>query len=278
MLRSRMIVAVSVGLTALLCGSSPALAQVLGTTASSFAVLGSTPNVTNVGPTIIFGSVGVSPAASITGLTPANIVPGSGSLHAGDLVAATARNEATTAYTTLSGLAGAAKPPALGGQTFTPGTYSVGAADLTGTLTINGPGLYVIQATSLTTASGPGGAIVSLQGGASPCDVWWVISSSAAIGTFAAIQGNMIALTSITIATSATLQGRALARNGTVTMDSNAITACTGGTAPGFIVPPIGLGPSASPNDVPALSTWAMIALTLLLAGAGFVAMRRRNR
>jgi len=117
---------------------------------------------------------------------------------------------------------------------------------------------------------------VNLLGGASPCDVWWQIGSSAAIGTFSAVQGNILALTSITLGTSATLQGRALARNGTVTLDSNAVTACAGGSAAGFIVP---AGPFAGIGafPTPTLSQWAVILLSTLLAVAGVAALRRRR-
>lgn len=260
---------------------APALAQILGT-ASSFAVLGATPSVTNTGASVITGSVGVWPAASITGFPPGIIVPGTGALHAGDATAQQAQTDTTAAYVTLAGLVSAPILPALGGRTLTPGVYNAGAANLTGTLTLNGPGLYVIQASALTTAAGPGAAIVSLINGASPCDVWWQIGSSASIGTFTAMQGNILALTSITIATSATLQGRALARNGTVTLDTNAITACSGGTTPGFTVPPLaGPGPGPVPpvaTPTPTLSEWAMILLAVLLAAAGVGAIRKRAR
>jgi len=249
----------------LLLASASATAQTLGT-AAQFAVLGATPDVSNTGPTLVSGSVGVSPAAAINGFPPGLIVPGTGSFHAGDAVAAQAQVDLTAAYLALEGMAGAAIAPALGGQVLTPGVYNAGAADLTGTLTLDGPGLYVIQTTALTTASGPGASIVSLINGASACNVFWQVGSSAAIGTFSAMQGDILALTSITIATSASLQGRALARNGTVTLDSNVITPCG---LPGAV----GAGPVATPT----LSEWAMILLVLLMATVGFAKLRRRG-
>ena len=255
-------------LAALLLLTGPAFGQLLGT-AAQFAVLGATPNVTNTGPTVVSGSVGVWPAASITGFPPGTIVPGTGTQHAGDAVAQQAQSDVTTAYNALAAMAGAAIAPALGGQVLGPGIYNAGAADLTGTLTLNGPGLYVFQTTSLTTASGPGAAVVLLTTGATACDVWWQVGSSATIGTFTAMQGNILALTSITIATSASLQGRALARNGTVTLDSNLVNACTGGSTPGFFVP-FALG-------IPTLSEWGLVALALLLGVVGFAALRREQ-
>jgi len=137
----------------------------------------------------------------------------------------------------------------------------------------------VIQATALTTASGPAASSVSLINGATPCDVWWQIGSSAAIGTFSVMQGNVLALTSITLGTSANVQGRALARNGTVTMDTNAVNACAGGTTAGFAVPFAGAAVlNGGAAAAPTLSEWAMIMLAALLAVAGLAAMRRRAR
>jgi hypothetical protein len=261
---------------ALLLAGLPASAQILGT-ASSFAVLGATPSVTNVGPSVVSGSVGVWPALSITGFPPGLVVPGTGALHPGDATAQQGQTDTTAAYLTLAGLVSAPIAPALGGQSLTPGIYNAGAANLTGTLTLNGPGLYVFQTTALTTAAGPGAAVVSLINGATPCDVWWQVGSSASLGTFTAFNGNILALTSITIATSANVNGRALARNGTVTLDSNAVTACSGGSAPGFIVP---AGPGPTPGiaaATPTLSEWAMILLASLLALTAMAAIRRRR-
>lgn len=263
------------GPLAILLACTPAAAQILGT-ASSFAVLGATPNVSNTGVSVISGSVGVWPALSITGFPPGIVVPGTGALHPGDAIAQQAQTDTTAAYLTLAGLVSAPIAPGLGGQSLTPGIYNAGAANLTGTLTLNGPGLYVIQATSLTTASGPGASAVSLINGATPCDVWWQVGSSAAIGTFSAVSGNILALTSITIGTSASLQGRALARNGTVTMDTNAVTACAGGSTPGFTVPG-GIVLASAPVATPTLSEWAMILLAALMGVAALAALRRKS-
>ena len=262
----------------LLLAASPAMSQVLGT-ASSFAVLGANPNVTNTGPTVVAGSVGIFPALLINGFPPGLIAPGTGVLHFGDAVAQQAQSDNTAAFGVLTGLASAAIPAQLGGQVLGPGIYRpiVGDFDLTGTLTLTIPGLYVFQtAAGLVTSSG-GTSAVNL-GGASPCDLWWTVPSSATIGTGSAMAGNILALTSITIGTGASLQGRALAQTGTVTVASNAITACSGGTIPGFLVPPIAAAPpSGFGLGAPTLSEWAMIALAAMLAGAGLKALRRQE-
>ena len=109
----------------------------------------------------------------------------------------------------------------LGGLTLAPGVYCTppaGAMGLTGNLTLNGPAnaVWVFQiGSSLTTASGS----VILSGGAQASNVWFQVGSSATIGTAYGMQGNILALTSITLDPTANLVlGRALARNGAVNL------------------------------------------------------------
>jgi hypothetical protein len=265
-----------VALVAIAGLAAPAWAQNVSLgTASQFGVLaGST--VTNTGPTVVTGSVGVSPGSAITGFPPGSIVPGSGSLHAADSVAAQAQLDLTAAYTDAANrVCGTAiAGGVLGGLVLTPGVYCMGAGDLTGVLTLNGAGVYIFQmASDLITA--PGSSVVLLNG-ASACGVWWQVTSSATVGTTSAMVGNIMALTSISLNTNASLNGRALARNGQVSLQSNQVTACVGGPAPA--VPPLPLVPFTDTRQVPTLSEWAMILLTGLLALTGFGALRRRAR
>ena len=272
----------SLGFAALVLGSAPAQAQVLGT-AGNFGVLAGTAGVTNTGPTVVVGSVGVYPAASITGFPPGSIAPGTGFFHAADAVAQRAQADNTAAFGVLSagvvnGVPFVNIPANLGGQVLGPGVYRPVAGDfsLTGTLTLTTPGLYVFQTAAGFVSSSGGTSSVNL-GGASACDVFWTVPSSAAIGTGSVMAGNILALTSITIGTGASLQGRALAQNGAATLASNAITACVGGSTPGFAVG--ALGPIPPPlGTVPTLSEWAIVMLAALLAIAGFAAMRRQVR
>ena len=164
----------------------------------------------------------------------------------------------------------------LGGLVLTPGVYCMNAGDLTGPLTLDGAGVYIFQmGSSLTTASG---SSVLLLNGASSCGVWWQVTSSATIGTSSAMVGNILALTSITLNTGATLGGRALARNGAVTLDSNTVTACSGGPGPA-VPPPVAIPlPVSGATPVPTLSEWAMILLAGLMVIAAYGAMRARGR
>jgi hypothetical protein len=193
-------------------------------TAADFAVLaGST--VTNTGPTTVDGNLGVSPGTAVSGFPPGTV---NGTIHAADAVAAQAQSDLTTAYNDAAGRTGAVTVSGdLGGQTLTAGIYNSGSSlGLTGTLTLDGQGdgnaVFIFQAGStLTTASA---SRVSLIGGASPCNVFWQVGSSATLGTNSVFTGTILALTSITVTTGATIDGRTLARNGATTLDTDTIT------------------------------------------------------
>jgi hypothetical protein len=213
-------------LAALALGGSAgaaATAVPLGT-ADSFAVLAGA-GISNTGPTTVNGDLGTFPTTTVSG--SASITVG-GTNHAGDGVTQQAKNDLVTAYDNAAGQ-GPTSPIAadLGGQTLTPGVYnSASSIGLTGALTLNAGGdpnaVFVFQAGSaLTTASG---SQVNLINGARSCNVFWQIGSSATLGTGSSFRGTIIALTSITVTTGTTVDGRVLARNGAVTLDTDTIT------------------------------------------------------
>lgn len=241
-------------------------------TAGQFAVIAGT-TVTNTGPTVIFGGdVGVYPGSSITGFPPGALAP-PGTFQTGPVNAFElgAQNDLTTAYNQAAGLAPTQTLTGqdLGGLTLTPGVYFFSsAAQLTGTLTLNDQGdpnaLFVFQiGSTLTTA--PNASVISINtgGGTMPgCDVFWQVTSSATIDVNTAFEGHILALTSITLNTGATiLDGSALARNGAVTLDTNSITNCITDTTT----------TSSVPLPAPLLSG-------LLLMGVAAVATRARRQ
>jgi hypothetical protein len=202
-------------------------------TAGSFAVLAHT-GITNTGPTTITGDIGTFPTTSITGVTSLTL---SGTNHAGDSVTQGAKTDLVTAYNTAAGEGPTTAIPAdLVGITLKPGVYNSAAAiGLSGVLTLDAAGdpnaVWVFQAGStLITASG---SKVVMLNGAQSCNVYWQVGSSSTLGTNSTFIGTIMALTSISLQTGAKLDGRALARNGAVTLDTNTITrsACSTSTS-----------------------------------------------
>jgi type VI secretion system secreted protein VgrG len=203
-------------------------------TADSFAVLGGS-TVTNTGPTTIHGNLGVSPGSAVTGILPVMVT--GGTIHSNDAVAMQAQNDLTTAYNFAAGevcpMGNVLTGQDLGGLTLTPGVYCFSSsAQLTGKLTLNALGdlnaVFVFQIVSMLTTA-PGSSVVFTNGGQGD-SVFWQVGSSAVIDTTTAFAGNILALTSITLNTGATITcGRALARNGQVAMDTNNVSIDTTG-------------------------------------------------
>ncbi|MFZ0956609.1 MAG: ice-binding family protein [Candidatus Sulfotelmatobacter sp.] len=193
-------------------------------TACMFGILAATPAVANSGPTNVTGDIGIYPAASITGFPPGTLT---GAEYAGDAVAATAQGDLTTAYDYAAGATGGAVLPAdIGGETLAPGVYKTTSSQpslgITGNLTLSGNGVYIFQIVStLTTAANNSDVILS--GGATAQDVFWQVGSSATLGTTTTFAGTIMAQASVSLDTGATLNGRALARTGAVTLLSNPV-------------------------------------------------------
>lgn len=213
-------------------------------TAGGFAVLaGST--VTNTGPSVLNGELGVSPGTAITGFPPGTV---NGAVHAADAAAAQAQSDLTTAYNDAAGR----KPPLsvsgdLGGLTLTSGVYkSASSLGLTGQLTLDAQGnanaVFVFQAgTTLTTSSA---SSIKLINGAQACDVYWQIGSSATLGTGSVFAGDILAYTSVSVNNGVAVQGRVLARNGAVTLINDTVGpgACTTAAA----TTPVSTSPTAT--------------------------------
>jgi type VI secretion system secreted protein VgrG len=155
-----------------------------------------------------------------------------GTIHAGDAAAMNAQGDLTKAYNEAMGLSPTSTLTGkdLGGMTLTSGVYFfASSAQLTGTLTLEGKpnSLFVFQiGSTLTTASSSSVIFINSLTGKPMTDpnIFWQVGSSATLGTTTSFQGNILALTSITMNTGATIGcGSALARNGAVTLDSNVI-------------------------------------------------------
>ena len=229
-------------------------------TAAAFAVLAGTPAITNTGASTITGDVGIHPAAAVTGFPPGIV---NGTIHAADAVALQAKSDLVVAYDDAAGRtpATAVAGGTLGGLTLVGGVYNAGGVTLalTGTLTLDGQNdpnsVWIFQATSdLVTASS---STVAFINGAQPCNVFWQVTSSATLGSGSTFAGTILALTSITMASGVAMNGRALARNGDVTLINDSITRSTC-AAPAPTAGPTGsptVAASVPPTDTPATSS-----------------------
>lgn len=222
-------------------------------TADPFAILAGT-GITDVPTSVIIGNVGVSPAsgASITGLTCAEVT---GTIYTVDAAGpacrvvdgplmVTAKNDLTAAFIDAAGRTPVTTVPTeLGGTTLTAGVYdsastTFGITAGAGPLVLDGQGdssavfIFEMDAAGTGLTVGPG-STVSLVNGAQACNVFWRVDT-AAIDTTAAFKGNVLALTSITVANGANIEGRLLARNGNVTLDNDTVTrpTCTTTSTP----------------------------------------------
>ena len=210
-------------LAATALASNPALVD-LGS-AGAFAVLaGSTVN--NTGGTFVTGDVGVSPGTAM-GLLPAQV---SGTIHVADPAAVQAKLDLTAAFNDAAGRSVNAITVSgnIGGQTLAPGLYkSASTLEISsGNLTLDAQGdanaVWIFQiGTTLTTTSD---RQVILARGAQAGNIFWQVGTSATLGTGTVFKGNILAQASITVNTNATLDGRALAQDAAVTLDTNTIT------------------------------------------------------
>jgi hypothetical protein len=217
-------------------------------TAESFSVLaGST--VTNTGATTMFGDLGLSPGSSVTGAP--HVL---GATHVDDAVAIEAKNSLTTAYNdAASRPSNGSAGTDLAGQVFLPGVRTASSSLLlsSGSVTLDAQGnpnaVFIFQiGTTLITGSN---TTVSLINGAQACNVFWQVGSSVTLGTGTVFVGTVMASTTITANTAATIHGRLLASTGAVNLDTNTITtsSCAGGSeTPTAAETAAGLAPAAA--------------------------------
>ena len=223
------------GLKAVFAASSPTLVE-----SKTYSVLANTTVTNTVTLTTLSGDLGIS-----TGGAPTNFPPGVVTLPATIRSAAdalVAQTDNVNAYNALSAGANATCSDALyqfgtgsidlAGKTLVPGVYCADAFTLSGTLTLNDAGapngVWIFRSgTTLITSAGGVAHVVFSTGVGLPCNVWWKVASSATISVGTTFIGNILASTSVALQTGATLNGRAMAQTGAVTLDNNTISGPT---------------------------------------------------
>ncbi len=241
---------VALSAAALITTSQPASAGIVPTvglaTAASYSVLAG-QTITNTGPSVLDKSAGLAPGSAVVGFPPGTVLA-PGTIESANAVSLQAQSDLTAAYLDAAGrpVEFTQTNPDLVGLTLAPGVYAATAKaplSLSGQLTLDGQNnplaVFIFQTDStLTTGSG---SQILLINGASECNVFWQVGSSATLGTNSTFVGNILALTSIAAQTGANIRGRTLARNGEVTLDTNVFTstACAFGPPPATTVPTI---------------------------------------
>ena len=248
-------VALAVGCAVAAVPAAAQAAEINLATTSPFVVLaGST--ATNTGPSVLNGDLGVSPGTALPGFDTAVL---NGAVHANDAVAAQAKLDLGTAYDVTAGEGGADMTDLdLGNRTLTAGNYSYSSsAQLTGPLVLDAQGnpnaRFVFNVGSqLTTASA---SSVLLINGASPCNVYWRVGTSAILGSTTQFKGNLMALASIRLGNAVNVQGRLLARSGEVTLINDVIDGSMCGTSSSAPTPTPSPGDTTTPAGTPGSTT-----------------------
>lgn len=197
-------------------------------TAANFAVLAGT-TVTNTGLSVVTGDLGVSPGTAVTGFPPGQL---NGAIHSNDGPAVQGKSDLAIAYNdAVSRTTTDIVSSELAGTTRPTGVYeSVGGTfTITGDLTLDAEGdpnaafIFKTTSTLITGAS----STVNLINGAQSCNVFWQVGSSVTLGANSLFRGNILAFTSITVGAALEVDGRTMAINGAVTMDTDTVTRST---------------------------------------------------
>ncbi|MET0234413.1 MAG: ice-binding family protein [Kibdelosporangium sp.] len=247
-------------------------------TAGNFAVLAAS-TVTNTGPTVVSGDLGLSPGTSVTGFPPGQV---NGAIHTADTIALQAKNDLATAYEDAAARPTTSTVPVeLGGTIKTPGVYDspAGTFGITGTVTLDAQGdpnaIFIFKAAStLITASS---SSVNLVNGARSANVYWTVGSSATLGTYSILRGTIMALASITVTTGVTVDGRTLARTAAVTLDSNTITRPAGVAQPVDTTTSLTTSLNPAPVGQPITFTATVVPATGAAVPTGLVAFTDRS-
>ncbi len=193
--------------------------------ASGFGMIANTA-ITVAGASSISGDAGTLSGTAIEGVGQLTLT---GTNHGGDAFTQSAHADFSNAFTTAALQAANFTYPEvsdLGGLTLFPGVHKgLSSLAINGTLTLDAqgdPGAVWIFQTVSTLVTGSGSTI-TLTGGAQASHIFWQVGSSATMGTSSHLEGSILAQTSITLTTGASVMGGLYARDGAVTLDNNSV-------------------------------------------------------
>lgn len=242
-------------------------AQISLESAQAFGVFGFS-TITNTGPTVVNGNIGLAPGTSITGFPPGTLV--NGAIQINNAAALQAKTDIDAAFTAINALPcsvtyGVAQDiSALSpiDAVATPVICFTSSALITGPVTINGPSGTPVVFKIGSTLTVSNNAVATLAGGMTCDQVRWGVGSSATLGTNSTFVGDILAAASITLNTGAAASGRAFALNGAVTLDTNTVSPCS----PSVLV--------AEVANIPTVSEWGLIVLSGLMLLLGLRSKR----
>src|SRR3984957_6556962 len=248
-------ITVAIGMSVFSQSASAATGTVGLGTATSYAVLAGSA-VTNTGPSVISGDLGVSPQPAVPGFGGApNGTVINGTIHSADASAASAQLALTTAYNDAAGRAVTASVPGFihGASTLGPGVYNATSSlDVGGTLTLDGDASAVFIFHTGSTLVTDTGTTIKLAGGAQACNVFWQVGSSATLNSGTTFVGTVMASAMIGVGAGDNIMGRLLASTAAVTLIDDTVTvpSCATGGGGGSSSPPASSGsPSGSPTS-----------------------------
>ena len=172
--------------------------------------------------TTLRGDLGVKANTQPTGFPPGVVT---GTSRIGTAAAAAAHADLVAAYNGVAARpAGAALAGALAGTTITPGLHTVaGAVSNTTTVTLDGGGnpnaVFVFQIDGAMAMAA--GSKVVLTNGARASRVFWQVNGAGAVGANAEFAGTLMASAAVAVGNGTIFNGRALARDGALTLDNN---------------------------------------------------------
>ncbi|NML63567.1 DUF3494 domain-containing protein [Massilia sp. RP-1-19] len=200
----------------------PASAAVNLRSAADFAVLAGTSITNNAGgTTLITGNVGAPSQTTDPVLAAGFTNYKSGAILANALadlqLAITDANSRTCDVSSASGID-------LGGLVLSPGVYCyAGAINITGTLKLNGPGVYIFR--TAMTLNATANSIVELTNGASASNLTWVPVGPTTLGANSVFKGSILGqAAAITVGDNTTLQNGRVLTAAAVTLRNNKIT------------------------------------------------------